>query len=167
MKENVLKSVLALILAGATVYFRNLMAPLAILMIVMIIDYITGMAQAWVSATLSSRTGALGVVKKIGYLFAVAVAVVVDYIIQLAANRAGTDLSGFCPFGLLVTIWLILNECISILENLSEIGVPLPAFLMAIVKKLKKTTENQGDQQSGSGDTRAEDLPEHPPDESS
>ena len=162
MKESVLKGVLALIIAGATVYFRNLAAPIIVLMIVMIIDYITGMTQAWVSATLSSRAGLIGVIKKIGYLFAVAVAVVVDYIIQMAASGAGQDLTGFCPFGLLVTIWLILNECISILENLSEIGVPLPSFLMAIVKKLKKTTEQQGDQQS---EDRAEDLPEHPPDD--
>lgn len=162
MKENVLKGVLALIIAGATVYFRNLAAPIIVLMIVMIIDYITGMAQAWVSASLSSRAGLIGVIKKIGYLFAVAVAVVVDYIIQMAAGGAGQDLTGFCPFGLLVTIWLILNECISILENLSEIGVPLPSFLMAIVKKLKKTTEQQGGQQS---EDRAEDLPDHPPDD--
>ena len=162
MKENVLKGVLALIIAGATVYFRNLAAPIIVLMIVMIIDHITGMAQAWVSASLSSRAGLIGVIKKIGYLFAVAVAVVVDYIIQMAAGGAGQDLTGFCPFGLLVTIWLILNECISILENLSEIGVPLPSFLMAIVKKLKKTTEQQGGQQS---EDRAEDLPEHPPDD--
>ena len=163
MKENVLKGVLALIIAGATVYFRNLAAPIIVLMIVMIIDYITGMVQAWVSASLSSRAGLIGVIKKIGYLFAVAVAVVVDYIIQMAASGAGRDLTGFCPFGLLVTIWLILNECISILENLSEIGVPLPSFLMAIVKKLKNTTEQQGSMQA---EENKEDLPEHPPDES-
>ena len=34
------------------------------------------------------------------------------------------------------------NECISILENISEIGVPLPAFLLKLIDKLKKTVEN-------------------------
>ena len=53
---------------------------------------------------------------------------------------------GFFFFGLLVTIWLILNECISILENISEIGVPLPSFLVALIQKLKKTTENKGEE---------------------
>lgn len=37
------------------------------------------------------------------------------------------------------------NECISILENISEIGVPLPPFLMRLIQKLKKTTEDKGE----------------------
>jgi phage-related holin len=45
-----------------------------------------------------------------------------------------------------VTIWLILNECISILENISEIGVPIPAFLVTLIQKLKKTTETKGEE---------------------
>ena len=54
--------------------------------------------------------------------------------------------SGFFFFGLLVTIWLVLNECISILENISQIGVPLPSFLVALIEKLKSTTENKGEE---------------------
>jgi phage-related holin len=46
-----------------------------------------------------------------------------------------------CFFGTLVTVWLILNEVVSILENLSEVGVPLPSFLKKITEKLKKTAE--------------------------
>ena len=147
-KENIIKVTLTLILAGAAAYFRQLLGPLIVLAIVMVIDYVTGMTQAWVSATLSSRVGLLGIVKKIGYIFAVAVAVVVDYVIASAAIGAGVNLERFNIFGLLVTIWLILNECISILENLSEIGVPLPGFLVSIVKKLKKSTEKAGDEQA-------------------
>ena len=168
MKENIFQAVLAAILAGAAAYFHVLLGPLVVLLIVMIIDYITGMAQAWASATLSSRVGVLGIIKKIGYLCAVAVAIVVDYIIQTSAANVGTDLTGVCFFGLLVTIWLILNECISILENLSEIGVPLPAFLVAIVKKLKKTTEKQGDEAARPDEPDEMDAvpkSDHPPDD--
>lgn len=146
MRENILKSVLAVILAGAAVYFRKLLGPLIILGVVMIADYITGMTAAWITKTLSSRAGILGVVKKICYLFAVAVAIVVDYVIWTAVVSAKPDTELINFFGLLVTVWLILNECISILENLSEIGVPLPGFLMAIVKRLKKSAENKGNE---------------------
>lgn len=145
MKENVLKGVLTVILAGTAAYFRQLLGPLIVLAIVMVADYITGMAAAFISSTLSSRAGVLGIIKKLCYLFAVGVAVVVDYVIDFAAVNAGADLGGFHVFGLLVTVWLILNECISILENLDEIGVPLPGFLVAIVKRLKKSTEKAGD----------------------
>lgn len=165
MKNHYLQSALAIIFAGIGAYFHMLLGPLIVLLIVMLIDYATGMAQAWASATLSSRTGILGIIKKIGYLVAVAVAVVVDYIIQLAASGAGLQVPTIYAFGLLVTIWLILNELISILENLSEIGVPLPKFLMRIVEKLKKSTETQGDAQAEVSEPDTETLPQHPPDD--
>ena len=46
-------------------------------------------------------------------------------------------------FGLIVTVWLIINELISILENLSKMDVPIPAFLTKIIKKLKTTVEDK------------------------
>ncbi|MBR3240422.1 MAG: phage holin family protein, partial [Oscillospiraceae bacterium] len=76
MKENIIKGALAVLLTGAAAYFRQLLAPVIVLLIVMIIDYVTGMVQAWASSTLSSRVGIMGIVKKIGYLLAIAVAVV-------------------------------------------------------------------------------------------
>ena len=158
MKENIFRATLTLLLAAAAAYFRKLLGPLIVLAIVMAADYITGIGAAWVAGKLSSRAGIIGIIKKLGYLVAVGVAIVVDYIIQNAAIGAGADLSDFYAFGLLVTVWLILNELISILENLSEIGVPLPPFLLAIVKKLKKTTEKAGDTQAKPDSKPEEDL---------
>ena len=44
-------------------------------------------------------------------------------------------------------VWLICNEVISILENIGDIGVPLPGFLTKIVQglrsKLEEKTENK------------------------
>ena len=57
MKENIIKGGLTAILAGAAVYFHQLLGPLIVLAIVMIADYITGIASAWVDGDLSSRTG--------------------------------------------------------------------------------------------------------------
>lgn len=145
MKENILKGLVTAAVAAVGVYFRELLFPVLVLVLVMIFDYITGMADAWARKDLSSKIGILGIVKKLCYLIAVAVAIVVDFVIQSVAAKAGLDMGSFYAFGLLVTIWLILNECISILENLSELGVPLPAFLLKVIEKLKKTTEAEGD----------------------
>lgn len=146
MNENTTKGLVALIFAAAGVYFRELLGPVIALGLVMLSDYITGMARAWIEKRLSSRVGVIGVIKKVAYLFAVGVAVVVDWIIQTAALKAGVDLGNFYAFGLLVTFWLVINECISILENIAAIGVPLPAFLLKIVDKLKQTTEAKGEE---------------------
>ena len=145
MKENLLRGMIAAAAAGAAAYFRELVFPVAVLFLVMVVDYISGMVRSWVNDELCSRVGVLGIVKKVSYLLAVVVAIVVDWVIQTAAGEIGADFGGFFYFGLLVTIWFVLNECISILENISEIGVPLPAFLMTLIQKLKKTTEGKGE----------------------
>ena len=144
MSENTAKGILTLLFAGAAVYFRQLMGPVAVLVAVMVLDYVTGLAEAWARHEISSRVGILGIVKKVGYLCVVAVAVVADWIIREAAGKAGLDMQGVNLFGLIVTIWLILNECISILENLADLGVPLPEFLVRVVKRLKKSAEDKG-----------------------
>ena len=159
MKEYAIKGFITVIFTGAAIYFHQLVGPVIVLALVMIADYITGMAAAWVTGTLSSRAGVLGIIKKCGYLFTVAVAIVVDYIIHTAAAGTGMDLGGVHIFGLLVTIWLILNECISILENLSEIGVPLPGFLISVVKRLKKSTEKTGEAHAAGEDQPPENAP--------
>ena len=145
MKENILRGAIAASVAGAAAYFRELAIPVVILFLVMVVDYVSGMVRSWVNGELCSHVGILGIVKKVSYLLAVVVAIVTDWAVQTAAGQLGADFSGFFYFGLLVTIWFILNECISILENISEIGVPLPPFLMTLIQKLKKTTEERGD----------------------
>ena len=169
MKDYAIKGAVTLIFAGAAAYFHQLVGPLIVLTIVMIADYITGMTAAWATGTLNSRVGVMGIIKKVGYLFVVAVAVVVDYIVITAAADTGMELVNYHLFGLLVTIWFILNECISILENLSEIGVPLPGFLVAIVKRLKISAEKTGESHAAETDAKhntAKTKKEHPPDES-
>ena len=170
MKDFAIKGAVTVILAGAAAYFHQLIGPLIVLAIVMVVDYITGMTAAWATGTLNSRVGVMGIVKKVSYLFAVAVAVVVDYVITTAAIGTGMDLGNFHIFGLLVCVWFILNECISILENLSEIGVPLPGFLIAVAKRLKKSAEKTGEAHAGEDLKESESdtqKPEqkHPPDD--
>jgi toxin secretion/phage lysis holin len=141
MKESTLKTIIAGSIAALAAYFQLLIVPIAVLVTVMIFDYLSGMAAAWAAKNLSSRIGVFGIIKKVCYLLVVAVGMVVDYIIQAVGAQLGLDLSGYFIFGLLVIVWLILNELISILENLSEIGIPLPVFLEKIIEKLKSQAE--------------------------
>lgn len=137
------------IFAALAAYFRELAAPVVILVIAMVCDYLTGMGRAWVRRELASRVGIVGIIKKVGYLVAVAVSCCVDFVVQYAAEKTGADWSGVYICGLTVTVWLILNECISILENLEGIGTPLPGFLTKLLHRLKKTAEKQGDAAAG------------------
>lgn len=163
MKENILIGFLAALLAAGAAYLRELIVPVIVLLCVMLADYVTGMARAWITSTLSSRVGVRGIVKKLAYMFCVAVGIVVDWIIQSAADKVGVDLGGFYFMGLLVTIWLILNELISILENVSEIGAPVPGFLLKLIRRLKKTAEEKGDEAAAGTQRPAADLQQAQP----
>ena len=141
MKENIFKTIIAAAAAAAAAYFKLLALPLLVLIVTMATDYITGMISAGLHGEISSKKGISGILKKICYIFGVGVGIIVDYICN--SSLAIYDKSGgACFFGVLVTVWLILNEATSILENLNEIGVPLPNFLYNVIQQLKNNTTN-------------------------
>ena len=144
LRENVLKATTAIIIGGLSAYFKEIAIPLVILVAVMIIDYVSGMTKAWMNSDLSSKVGIKGIVKKLCYLLIICVAATVDWLTAEGLGKIGVHIEVNYLFGVIVTIWLIINELISILENLAIIGVPLPEFLTKIVHKLKISVENTG-----------------------
>ncbi len=142
-----MKGGISAVLTTVSVYFHILLLPIAVLIATMVIDYMTGMISAWLNSDLSSKRGIRGIVKKVCYMVLVAVAIGVDYLIQCGLQMVNIDMNIQIFFGILVTIWLIINEMISILENLTKIGVPIPTFLMTMIQKLKITTEQQTENQ--------------------
>lgn len=141
MKERSWHALIAVALGGLSAYMRVMFVPLVVLLGVMVVDYMSGMLKAWGNEELSSRVGLKGIVKKLCYLMLVCVAGVVDWLIYSGLRQVGITLNfGFC-FGLIVTIWLIINELISILENLEALHVPMPGFLSKIIKHLQTAVE--------------------------
>lgn len=144
-KETTLKGLISAIMAGLAAYTKVILIPLALLIITMLIDYISGMSKAYINGEWSSKVGFKGIVKKLGYIGVVIVAAVMDWVIYSGLKGVGISIGMSYYLGLIVTIWLLINECISILENLGSIGVPLPGFLIKGIKKLQKGIEDKGD----------------------
>lgn len=145
LEERSLQAVFSAALAALISYLGVIAIPVTVLMAAMIIDYVTGMAAAWHKKKLSSKKGLSGIIKKISYLALVCVGMGVDWVIYYGIKSVGVDMGYTFFFGVLVAVWLIINELISILENLESIGVPMPTFLIKIVKRLKITAENVGE----------------------
>lgn len=147
MKQNITitKGLMATVLGGVTCYLHMIAVPLLMLVLVMCIDYLTGMIKAWFRSELSSKVGFKGIVKKVCYLLVVCAAAVVDWLIVSGLGQVGITIDINFAFGVIVTIWLIINELISILENLTVIGVPMPKFLINIVSKLQLAVENNAE----------------------
>lgn len=102
------------------------------LIIFMTVDYITGVCAAIVNKKLSSRIGAKGLAKKFGILCIVAIAALIEKnIVDMAALRD------------VVILYYISNEGISILENVSRIGIPIPKKLKDILRNIAENGEQR------------------------
>lgn len=131
----------------------GLLAPImCVLCAAMLMDFVTAWCAAKINGeSINSKSCSKGILKKIGYLMGVACGLIVDWLIIILSEYTGI-LPGFQPmFGILVAIWLILNELVSILENLEKSGVSLPPFLSRIIQTLKIGIEKKGDADTGEG----------------
>lgn len=151
--DNLIKFVIATAAGALGAYFHQLIFPILVLILAMVIDYFSGLAAAWMREELSSRTGVVGILKKLGYLAMVTVGCLIDYLIQSVSEFSPIPYNSYMV-GLIVTAWLIINELISILENVARQGVPVPPFVGRILNHLKRTAEQAAPQ-----------VPEDPPEE--
>ena len=67
MEKEWIKPFFAALIAAAATYFKILTMPVFVLFVAMAADYCTGMIYAYISGTLSSRTGIFGIIKKLCY----------------------------------------------------------------------------------------------------
>ena len=89
----------------------------------------------------SSRKGAKGIAKKVAYLFVIAVGMVIDYVIIQTSGVLGFNLPN-TMLSLLVTVWYMLNEALSITENAGRMGAPVPEWLMKYIAALKNKIDS-------------------------
>ena len=143
---SVMENLAAIGVPGVAAYCGQLAAPVLVLLCMMVIDYVTGMVKAYMTAQLSSRIGVKGILKKLCYMAMVAVGAAVDYLLHGALKQAGIDLHIELFCGLLVTVWLLINELISVLENLAAIGVPGFPRLNRLLSRLKSTVNEKEDE---------------------
>ncbi len=145
------KSILSVMGAWVSNKLGLLLPALGLLMGLMIIDYISGMLAAKKEALenpgdskygWSSKKSVLGIYKKLGYMLTILVAVSIDYLIFKFAKEIGLEFGSNTIFGLLVTIWFIINELLSILENVGRMGTELPEFLKRVLSELKNDLDD-------------------------
>ena len=130
MEKFSINLIFSTIATVATVIFGGFDLALQSLLIIILIDYITGVLSAIYNKKLSSKIGLKGILKKFCYLLIVALAVVLDNLLQLnSIIRNGT------------IYFLIANEGISVIENVGNMGIKLPKKLTQYFKQLKNEEE--------------------------
>ncbi len=133
------------VISAITSWLGILAVPVFLLVGCNIVDYITGLLAAPYreDGTISSYKGIKGIIKKVCLWLLVLIGAWIDILINYAVECAGINITVPFIVATLVAVWLIVNEIISILENIIDIGVNIPPFLMPIVKYIKKQTEDK------------------------
>lgn len=99
------------------------------------IDYITGLqAAGYREEKVNSYKSIRGIEKKICMWLLVLVGAVIDILVNYAVEGAGVEFTIPFVVAAIVAVWLVANELFSILENMIDIGVTLPPFLLPIAK---------------------------------
>lgn len=139
------KAVLTSFFTAISLKLGDLGGLLWLFIAAVILDYVTGVLAAAYNKELHSGTGLRGVIKKVGECFVIAVALLTDEVISGIGGHLGMKFSTGGAIATTVVIWLILNELISILENISKLDVAFPPFLMSAITLLKNQAGKAGD----------------------
>ena len=105
--------------------------------ILMAIDVLTGIINAWIKGEIKSSILRKGLGKKIGEIVVLAI----GELFLIAMSLPMAVLNG-------ISLYIIVMELISICENLEKLGVPIPNF----VKKALASTEEKINEGSKDGD---------------
>jgi toxin secretion/phage lysis holin len=102
-----------------------------------VVDYLTGVMRAIIEKELSSRVGARGIFKKILIFLLVGVAHLADVYLLGDGDALRTA----------VIFFYISNEGVSLLENASVIGLPIPEKLKEALAQLHKSKPKDADKE--------------------
>lgn len=131
MEVNILfylKKILFLIILGVKNIVENTSDIFNVLIVFIVSDYISGIFRAIVEQKLSSQIGYKGILRKIFILVIISVSHLIDEYIIMAETKSKT---------LIVTMFYISNEGISILENANKIGIPIPNKLKQVLLSVR------------------------------
>ncbi|WP_283721557.1 phage holin family protein [Clostridium perfringens] len=102
--------------------------PLRILILLMILDYISGVLKGYINKELSSDIGFKGIARKAMIFFILILAVMLDRLLN----------TGTWIFRTITCYFYIANEGISLLENGVVLGVPVPDKLKDALIQLRE-----------------------------
>ena len=126
--EKIFNSTVTVVATFFTYLFGGWDVAIGILIVFMCLDYATGVIVAYQNNLLNSEVGFKGLVKKFMILVILIVAVMLDRLMN----------TGTWVFRTLVCYFYIANEGISLLENVSNLGVKIPDKLKDALVQLNK-----------------------------
>lgn len=138
-----IKWLLSVVLGLVATFMEQYGVMIALVMIAILFDFATGLVKAKISGTLSSTVGTKGFFKKIALFICLFFGFFLDYAIPYMCRSVSIDITFNTPFGLIICFYIILNECISICENLYSCNSSImPKWIVNILHIAKEKLED-------------------------
>jgi toxin secretion/phage lysis holin len=115
------------------IHFEHAWKIIIVPLVLMGFDILTGFVNAWKRKIISSSRLRSGLANKFGEMLIIIVSLFLQYSLGMPEE--------ICKF---LTIYIIIMECISILENCEKLGVKVPAWLTDKLKSVAEEGEKNG-----------------------
>lgn len=112
-----------------------------------LLDVVTGILKAKATGRVNSNSGFKGFWKKVSLFAGLTFGFFLDffwsYLNQFSKDSPILPAVNYISFGTIIGVYIIVNECISIFENLNIAGVKLPQFIVrALLSSSDKLDNN-------------------------
>lgn len=143
--DNSSKWLISIICGTAATFFQQYGLFIVFVSLAIVFDCITGLIKAkTIGEGLTSQKGWKGFWKKISLLVGLFFGIFLDYAIPLLFARAGLTLGVDLPFALIICAYIVLNESISVCENLYLINPNImPKWIIKLLKGSKSRLDEE------------------------
>ena len=152
MGENKDKITFSVLVGTITSLYQQYAAILILVILAICLDVITGLIKSKVTGeAINSKKGTVGFWKKMSFLISFMFGIFMDAFVPVLLSIINIELPFNCPFGFIIGVYIILNESISICENIYKTNpnaIPkwLKDFLVLAVKEIDdKNNKNKKD----------------------
>lgn len=128
MKDK-LSLIISFVVGAASYLVGGFDTLITVFATIVVVDTATGMLKAWNKGEYQSRKFRSGFTKTVSYLLGVILAVQIDLLLGSNFLRDAT------------LTFFIINESLSVVENLGELGVTFPQQFTDAIKSLHKDKE--------------------------
>lgn len=135
-----LKAGIALIGSFIAAHLGGFDTYLMLLIMLICTDLVTGIIKAAVNKDLASREMLVGITRK--GLIMVCVCLGFEINAALATYAAESGITYNLDIRLFVILYFTLEELLSVLENIAVIGVPMPKFIIQLLRVMVDTATN-------------------------
>lgn len=147
MNNHIYGKLTASLISGLAASFWGIYGPVILCVLIAIcMDVISGLVASMAAGEkISSQVGWIGFWKKMALILALAFGIFMDSFIPILLGTISLELPFTMPIGTIVGCYIVINEAISIIENINKAApTALPKWIKKMLEGAGKTIDNGG-----------------------